>query len=239
MRRGDRPFQLDRGVQRRAAFQAALPCGEGFVRQTHCREQRRDPGERPADPDEGGRGVRGDGHPGLHRPEAVLRVGQRRPARNIRTAVRGDAGRAAGAGGRARAAARGAARRRGGRLRTARRTRHPAHLRGHPGSGHDPRLGCGHGLRRHGPAPPPPAAHRRVLPRRVVRAVRAVPGRVGTVRQEEALHRIAERRGAAAADDLAVLREVGRAMRDASICGLGQTAWNAVESAIDRLGAYE
>jgi NADH-quinone oxidoreductase subunit F len=27
-------------------------------------------------------------------------------------------------------------------------------------------------------------------------------------------------------------------MRDASICGLGQTAWNAVESAIDRLGAY-
>ncbi|MCX5353512.1 NADH-ubiquinone oxidoreductase-F iron-sulfur binding region domain-containing protein [Streptomyces mirabilis] len=66
-----------------------------------------------------------------------------------------------------------------------------------------------------------------------------VPCRVGTVRQEEALHRIAERRGAAAADDIALLREVGRAMRDASICGLGQTAWNAVESAIDRLGAYE
>ncbi|WP_405829116.1 NAD(P)H-dependent oxidoreductase subunit E [Streptomyces sp. NBC_01176] len=66
-----------------------------------------------------------------------------------------------------------------------------------------------------------------------------VPCRVGTVRQEEALHRIAERAGAAAADDVALLREVGRAMRDASICGLGQTAWNAVESAIDRLGAYE
>ncbi|MFJ1531642.1 NAD(P)H-dependent oxidoreductase subunit E [Streptomyces mirabilis] len=66
-----------------------------------------------------------------------------------------------------------------------------------------------------------------------------VPCRVGTVRQEEALHRIAERSGAAAADDVALLREVGRAMRDASICGLGQTAWNAVESAIDRLGAYE
>lgn len=66
-----------------------------------------------------------------------------------------------------------------------------------------------------------------------------VPCRVGTVRQEEALHRIAERTGAAAADDVALLREVGRAMRDASICGLGQTAWNAVESAIDRLGAYE
>ncbi|MGX1510036.1 NAD(P)H-dependent oxidoreductase subunit E [Streptomyces collinus] len=66
-----------------------------------------------------------------------------------------------------------------------------------------------------------------------------VPCRVGTVRQEEALHRIADRTGAAAAGDIALLREVGRAMRDASICGLGQTAWNAVESAIDRLGAYE
>lgn len=66
-----------------------------------------------------------------------------------------------------------------------------------------------------------------------------VPCRVGTVRQEEALHRINDRTGAAAADDIALLREVGSAMRDASICGLGQTAWNAVESAIDRLGAYE
>ncbi|MFJ8076789.1 NADH-ubiquinone oxidoreductase-F iron-sulfur binding region domain-containing protein [Streptomyces sp. NPDC096176] len=66
-----------------------------------------------------------------------------------------------------------------------------------------------------------------------------VPCRVGTVRQEEALHRIKDRTGADAADDIALLREVGRAMRDASICGLGQTAWSAVESAIDRLGAYE
>jgi NADH-quinone oxidoreductase subunit F len=65
-----------------------------------------------------------------------------------------------------------------------------------------------------------------------------VPCRVGTVRREEALQRIAERSGAAAADDIVLLREVGRAVRNASICGLGQTAWNAVESAIDRLGAY-
>jgi NADH-quinone oxidoreductase subunit F len=72
-----------------------------------------------------------------------------------------------------------------------------------------------------------------------------VPCRIGTVRQEEALHRIAERTGglsangsAGTAEDIALLREVGEAMRDASICGLGQTAWNAVESAIDRLGAY-
>ncbi|MFE9825552.1 NAD(P)H-dependent oxidoreductase subunit E [Streptomyces sp. NPDC005791] len=66
-----------------------------------------------------------------------------------------------------------------------------------------------------------------------------VPCRVGTVRQEEALHRIADRTGAAAAEDIALMREVGQAMRDASICGLGQTAWNAVESAIDRLGVYK
>ncbi|WJD96395.1 NADH-ubiquinone oxidoreductase-F iron-sulfur binding region domain-containing protein [Streptomyces antimycoticus] len=66
-----------------------------------------------------------------------------------------------------------------------------------------------------------------------------VPCRVGTVRQEEALHRIKGLTGAAAAGDIALLREVGQAMRDASICGLGQTAWNAVESAIDRLGAFK
>ncbi|MFF4245531.1 NAD(P)H-dependent oxidoreductase subunit E [Streptomyces sp. NPDC001822] len=66
-----------------------------------------------------------------------------------------------------------------------------------------------------------------------------VPCRVGTVRQEEALHRIVDRTGAAAAEDIALMREVGQAMRDASICGLGQTAWNAVESAIDRLGVYK
>ncbi|QUX25034.1 MULTISPECIES: NAD(P)H-dependent oxidoreductase subunit E [Nocardiopsis] len=63
-----------------------------------------------------------------------------------------------------------------------------------------------------------------------------VPCRVGTVRQEESLLRL--RSGASPAQEIPLLREVGRAMRDASICGLGQTAWNAVESAIDRLGLY-
>ncbi|WP_326662169.1 NADH-ubiquinone oxidoreductase-F iron-sulfur binding region domain-containing protein [Streptomyces canus] len=67
---------------------------------------------------------------------------------------------------------------------------------------------------------------------------RCVPCRVGTVRQEEALRRIVARTGAAAADDIALLRDVGRALRDASMCGLGQNAWNAVESAVDRLGVY-
>ncbi|GAA3432966.1 hypothetical protein GCM10018954_025690 [Kutzneria kofuensis] len=61
-----------------------------------------------------------------------------------------------------------------------------------------------------------------------------VPCRIGTVRQEEALHRIVRREGDS--QDLVLLRDVGRVMRDSSICGLGQTAWNAIESAIDRLG---
>ena len=62
-----------------------------------------------------------------------------------------------------------------------------------------------------------------------------VPCRVGTVRQEELLARLAS--GAAAAhgkrdDELALIREIGQAMRDASICGLGQTASSAIESAL-------
>jgi NADH-quinone oxidoreductase subunit F len=64
-----------------------------------------------------------------------------------------------------------------------------------------------------------------------------VPCRVGTIRQEEALHRIGST-GAVAAAELALLDDVGAAMRDASICGLGQTAYSAVESAIKRLRLY-
>jgi NADH-quinone oxidoreductase subunit F len=67
-----------------------------------------------------------------------------------------------------------------------------------------------------------------------------VPCRVGTVRQEEALHRIARKRPRGGLPtELALLDEVGVAMRDASICGLGQTAYAAVESAIKRLRLYD
>lgn len=67
-----------------------------------------------------------------------------------------------------------------------------------------------------------------------------VPCRVGTVRQEEALHRIAagKTRGGLSAD-LALLDEIGAGMKDGSICGLGQTAYSAVESAIKRLRLFE
>ncbi len=66
-----------------------------------------------------------------------------------------------------------------------------------------------------------------------------VPCRVGTVRQEEALARLlVDRRQTGAANDLALLREVGQCMRDASICGLGATASSAVLSAVDRIGVF-
>jgi NADH-quinone oxidoreductase subunit F len=42
----------------------------------------------------------------------------------------------------------------------------------------------------------------------------------------------------AAPVDLALLTELGQAMRDASICGLGQTASSAVETAIARLAVF-
>ena len=66
-----------------------------------------------------------------------------------------------------------------------------------------------------------------------------VPCRVGTVRQEEALHRISHGRVPGdVTKELALLEDIGIAMRDASICGLGQTAYAAVESAIKRLRLY-
>ena len=60
-----------------------------------------------------------------------------------------------------------------------------------------------------------------------------VPCRVGSVRQEELLARLAAGSRVRSRDDeLALLREIGQAMRDASICGLGQTASSAIESAL-------
>jgi NADH-quinone oxidoreductase subunit F len=67
-----------------------------------------------------------------------------------------------------------------------------------------------------------------------------VPCRVGTVRQQEALARLVagEPRGGIGRE-LALIGEVGQCMRDASICGLGQTASSAVESAIRRLKVFQ
>ena len=66
-----------------------------------------------------------------------------------------------------------------------------------------------------------------------------VPCRVGTVRQRELLAQLRADVGVTArAERLAILAELGQAMRDASICGLGQTASSAVESAVARLQVF-
>ena len=64
-----------------------------------------------------------------------------------------------------------------------------------------------------------------------------VPCRVGSARQEEILARLAAGRPRGSrGDELALLRDLGQAMRDASICGLGQTASSAIESALRQPG---
>jgi NADH-quinone oxidoreductase subunit F len=67
-----------------------------------------------------------------------------------------------------------------------------------------------------------------------------VPCRVGTVRQEEALHRLAAGRTIGSREqELALIDEIAQVMRDASICGLGQTAAAAVQSAVQRLHLFD
>jgi NADH-quinone oxidoreductase subunit F len=66
-----------------------------------------------------------------------------------------------------------------------------------------------------------------------------VPCRVGTVRQQEALLRLASGKPRGGVKkELALLGEITTAMRDASICGLGQTAANAIDSALHGLNAF-
>jgi NADH-quinone oxidoreductase subunit F len=66
-----------------------------------------------------------------------------------------------------------------------------------------------------------------------------VPCRVGAVRQEETLHRLISRQHQGSmAEELNTIKEMGQAMRDASICGLGQTASSAIESALKRWNLF-
>ena len=62
-----------------------------------------------------------------------------------------------------------------------------------------------------------------------------VPCRVGTVRQEEIISRLVK---GVQSQDIELLRELGTVMRDASICGLGQTANSAIDSAINKLKVF-
>jgi len=66
-----------------------------------------------------------------------------------------------------------------------------------------------------------------------------VPCRVGVTRQEETLHRLVNGNPLGSTDqEVKMLREMGQAMRDASICGLGQTASSALESALNRWSLF-
>ena len=66
-----------------------------------------------------------------------------------------------------------------------------------------------------------------------------VPCRVGVVRQQETLQRLVNAKPfGSAAQEIAMLREMAQAMRDASICGLGQTAASALESALQRWNLF-
>ena len=129
-------------------------------------------------------------------------------------------------------AAGGAARRRGRRVRRPGRAGAPAHVRGHARIGRDARLRRGDRC-----------STTRSISRRCCSRIAAffrdescgqcVPCRVGTVRQEELVARLASRRDRSARSrtSCALLGEIGQAMRDASICGLGQTAYER-----DRVG---
>ena len=57
-----------------------------------------------------------------------------------------------------------------------------------------------------------------------------VPCRIGTVRQHELLIQIGSRRPTS--DNDLLLEEIAAVMTDSSICGLGQTAASAVQSAV-------
>jgi NADH-quinone oxidoreductase subunit F len=66
-----------------------------------------------------------------------------------------------------------------------------------------------------------------------------VPCRLGTVRQEEALQRLVRRETiGSVAEETNTLKEMAQAMRDASICGLGQTASSAILSAMNRWSLF-
>ena len=66
-----------------------------------------------------------------------------------------------------------------------------------------------------------------------------VPCRVGTIRQEEALQRLVQRKPLGSNEqESTLLKEMAQAMRDASICGLGQTASGAILSAMERWSLF-
>ena len=108
----------------------------------------------------------------------------------------------------------------------------PLTFEGTRAAGRDARLGRRDGLRRDAPTSParssgsPPSSA-------TSRAGSASPAGSGPCARRSCWR--ASRpggRGGRSADELALLADLGRGMRDASICGLGQTASTAIESAL-------
>ena len=187
-------FESIEGGRGRAAQQAAVPGRARAVRQADGGEQRRDAGQRPADPADGRRGLRADRHRGLHRPEAVLPV---RPRRATRASTRSTFGATLGEllelaggvpGGRAiQAILLGGA---AGAFVGPRRARHAADVRGHAGdrARRSARASSWCSTR---PPTSPDALRRIAAFFRDESCGQCVPCRVGTVRQEELLARLA------------------------------------------------
>jgi NADH-quinone oxidoreductase subunit F len=66
-----------------------------------------------------------------------------------------------------------------------------------------------------------------------------VPCRIGTIRQEELVHRLHAGAPLGSVDaELSLLDDLAGAMRDASICGLGQTASGAIQTAVRKFGLF-
>ena len=176
-----------------------------------------------------------DRHRGLDRAEAVLRVGPRRAARRVRGAVRDDAA-ASSSSWPAASPAAARSRRCSWAARQASfvgpdRLDMPLTFEGTRAAGAT--LGSGVVMVFDETADLVDALRRIAAFFRDESCGQCVPCRVGTVRQEELLARLAAGSPLDSVDgELARFADLAQAMRDASICGLGQTASSAIESAL-------
>ena len=241
LRRGDRDLQLDRGLPGRAARQAAVPGRGGAVRQADRRQQRRDAHNVLPILLEGGPAFAQHRHREVDRDQAVLPFWARRAARRLRGRVRRrrsascwSAPVACRAGIALQAVLLGGA---AGAFVGPDQLEAAADLRGRPrGRGRRSARACDLRLRRDRRHPGRSCADRRLLPRRVLRPVHAVPRRRGAPGGGAGAAAVSGRVRGSVADELALLAELGTCMRDSSICGLGQTAPSAIASAIEHPG---
>ena len=231
LRRGNRALQLDRRIPRRAAQQAAVPgrrpvssaSRRSSTTSRRCERARHRPGRGP--------GLRGDRHGGVDRIQALLPVGLRGAPRRLRGAVRHDAARVHRPGrrraGGGRAPGRAARRRR-------RHVREPEEL-DMPLTFEGTRAARRH---RSGPASSWSsttrstcatsccASRRSSATSRAASACPAASARCGRRKRRDACSAGRPLRARRAGESRCI-DEIAQVMRDASICGLGQTAASA------------